>query len=73
MRKDIFKKLELKANGFEIEVEITIHLLKKGYKILEIPISYKARSRKRGKKINIFDGVKSILYIIRELFLCQTS
>jgi hypothetical protein len=30
MRKDIFERLELKANRFEIEVEITIHLLKNG-------------------------------------------
>jgi dolichol-phosphate mannosyltransferase len=49
--------IKLNAKGFEFEPEITVKLLKKGYKILEIPISTKPRGYNEGKKLNTFrDG-----------------
>jgi glycosyltransferase involved in cell wall biosynthesis len=65
MNKDIFNRLKLKSNGFEIEAEITALLLKYGYRILELPIKYKARSKLEGKKIDIFDGIKTAFCLIR--------
>ncbi|MFH0906095.1 MAG: glycosyltransferase family 2 protein [archaeon] len=44
------------SNGFELEPEITAKILRKGYKIKEIPISYSPRSAKEGKKIKWQDG-----------------
>ncbi|HCJ66630.1 MAG TPA: glycosyl transferase [Elusimicrobia bacterium] len=65
MSKEIYKNLNLKSNGFEFEAEITCEFLKKGYKILEIPISYNPRSIKEGKKINYKDAIYGIWTIIK--------
>lgn len=60
----IAKGLDLKAKGFDMEPEITAKILKKGYKIKEIPISYKPRSKEEGKKINWKDGAKAVWVLL---------
>jgi len=59
-KKEVVKELDLKANNFDMEPEITAKVLKKGIKILEMPISYKPRTVEEGKKINWKDGVQAI-------------
>lgn len=64
--KKVLKGITLKARGFEFEPEITATILKKGYKITEIPIKTKPRSYQEGKKLNtIRDGTKALITIIR--------
>ncbi|MDP2921929.1 MAG: glycosyltransferase family 2 protein [Candidatus Omnitrophota bacterium] len=51
----VFKKralsnITLKSRGFDIEPEITAKISKAGFKIREVPIPYKARTFKEGKK-----------------------
>lgn len=53
-------KLSLKANRFEIEPEITARICQAGYKIAEVPISYRPRTKYEGKKINWKDGVRAM-------------
>lgn len=65
---DLFKSLDLTSSRFEIEAEITAKILKSGYKIKEVAISYFPRSYKEGKKIRIRDGLKSIWIIIKNRF-----
>ena len=60
----IAKSLDLQANGFDIEPEITAKILRKGYSIREIPISYSPRSKEEGKKIGWKDGVKAVFVLI---------
>lgn len=64
-KKDVLKDLELLENRFGIDPEITLKITKKNIKIEEIPITYKPRSKKEGKKINIKDGLRSIYCIIK--------
>ena len=64
-RKDVIKNIDLKAERFDLEPEITAKVIKKGYKILEVPIWYKSRSFKEGKKITWKDGVKAIYYLLK--------
>lgn len=59
-RADVIKKINLTANRFDIEPEITAKILKQGIKIKEIPISYAPRTIKEGKKINWKDGLQAI-------------
>ncbi len=59
----ILLELQLKSRGFEIEPEITCKILKRGYKIKEIPVSY--NPRKKGKKIGWKDGFRAIFTIMR--------
>lgn len=44
--------IKLYSRSFDFEPEITAKLLKKGYKIMEIPISTNPRGYKEGKKLN---------------------
>jgi hypothetical protein len=66
-KKEVVADMELVSNGFEIEPELTAKILKRGYKIKEIPINYRAR-RKLEKKITIKDGFKSFLALIKHRF-----
>jgi glycosyltransferase involved in cell wall biosynthesis len=65
LRSDLWKRLNLKGDRFEIEPDITARLLRLGYRIHEVPIRYYARSREEGKKITWRDGVKAIGHLAR--------
>jgi dolichol-phosphate hexosyltransferase len=60
-----YEQLQLTANGFEIEAELTGGLLRTGARVFELPISYSARSRDEGKKIKPSDGTKGIARLLR--------
>lgn len=60
MKTEIMKGLNIKANRFDMEPEITGKLLKKGYKIKEVPIRYVGREKSEGKKIGWRDGLEAI-------------
>ena len=64
-RSDIIKNIRIKNNGFEWEPEVTAKILKKGIKIIEVPISYNPRTIEEGKKINWKDGFKAIWTLIK--------
>lgn len=57
--------LDLRSVGFDIEPELVAKLLKYGGKIIEVPISYSARTSKQGKKIKAKDFFKDIIAIIK--------
>ena len=69
LTKDVVKSLNLRANRFEFEPEITAKIIKKGYKIIEIPILYNSRSFKEGKKITWRDGIIALYYLIKYRFI----
>lgn len=59
----------LHARGFEFEPEITAKLLKKGYKIAEVPISTNPRGYDEGKKLNtVRDGTKALWTLFKYRF-----
>lgn len=64
----IIKNINIESQGFEFEAEVTVKMLKKGVKIKEIPISYKPRGFKEGKKIKARDGVKGLWAILKWKF-----
>ena len=68
MTKDVIKSIILRAKRFDFEPEITAKIIKKGYKIIEVPISYNSRSFKEGKKITVMDGVKALYYLLKYRF-----
>jgi len=68
-KKEVIKDINLKAKRFDFEPEITVKIIKKGYKIMEIPIWYKCRAFKEGKKITWKDGVKAIWYLLKYRFV----
>lgn len=66
--REVARKLDLQANKFEIEPEITAQICRLGYKIVEVPISYNPRTVSEGKKIKWKDGVKAIWTLVRSRF-----
>lgn len=60
--------LRLSGRRFEIEPEMTAQLIKAGYQIKEVPISYRRRSYEEGKKIKPRDGLLAILTLLKEKF-----
>lgn len=62
------KNIDLSARRFDVEPEITAQLLRKGFKIYEIPISYNPRDYKDGKKICWRDGIIAIYVLLKYRF-----
>lgn len=60
-----YERLNLAADGFEIEAELTGGLLATGARVYEVPISYAARSRQKGKKIRAVDGLVGLVTLLR--------
>lgn len=65
MRTDIMRSLKLESNDFRIEPEIAAKVLRLGYRIYEVPISYNGRTYEEGKKIRKSDGLKAIWTLLR--------
>ena len=68
IKTDVMRALDIRSSRFEIEPEITAKLLKKGYTIQEVPISYRGRSYDEGKKIGWRDGVEALWTIFNYRF-----
>ena len=67
-RKEVIGGMELRSKRFDFEPEITAKMLKKGYKIMEVPIDFMGRKFSEGKKITWKDGVKAFFYLIKYRF-----
>ena len=66
MRTEVARSLELGAERFEIEPEITARLLRGGHRIHEIPIQFDPRSRAQGKTIGWRDGMQALQVLVTE-------
>jgi glycosyltransferase involved in cell wall biosynthesis len=53
-RRDCLGGLRLECNRFDFDWELLIKLIRRGHLPIEIPIRYKSRSFKEGKKISMF-------------------
>jgi len=63
--RNLFRKLRLRARGFDIEPELTLALLARGHPIVEVPVSYRPRSRAQGKKVRWQDGLRALVLLLR--------
>ena len=64
-RRDMINSLGLKAQGFDIEIEILAKALKKKMRIKEEFVAYHPRSYSEGKKIRCVDGLRAMFSIIK--------
>ena len=64
---ELFRSLDLREPGFGIEAEITARLLRRGIRIYEVQVQYRARTREEGKKLTARDG----LHVVRTLVRCR--
>lgn len=68
-KKEVINKISLRSVQFEFETEFTVKVLKLGYKIVEVPISYHSRTKSEGKKIRFRDGLDLLFVIIKYRFI----
>lgn len=62
---ELFRSLELRERGFAFEAEVVARLLRRGARIYEVPVTYRARSRAEGKKLYARDGWRLMLTFLR--------
>jgi glycosyltransferase involved in cell wall biosynthesis len=68
--RDIAQRLKLREPGWGFDPEITARILRMGYRIYEVPISYAGREFFEGKKINAMrDGPTVLFTLLRYRFL----
>ena len=67
-KSDVLKSVDVKSDRFEYDIELMCKLVKKGYNILQLPITYHPRAFDEGKKINWRDGIIAFLTMIKYAF-----
>lgn len=68
-RRNVLNSIQLKSNRFDFEPEITAKLLKNGYQIYEVPISYYGRKFDEGKKLTWRDGLGAVWTLLKYRFI----
>ena len=67
--KTLIDSIEVKANNFDFENELICKILKRGYKVIDVPIRYYPRDYKAGKKIRWKHGFLILWTIIKTRFV----
>ncbi len=60
--------LVIESDRFDFEPEITAKVLRRGYRIYEVPISYAGREPEEGKKITWRDGFGALRALVKYRF-----
>ncbi len=68
-RAEVVREIPLRSHRFDFEPEVTAKVLKRGYRIYEVPISYNGREWNEGKKISWRDGVIALWTLVRYRFV----
>lgn len=64
-RAELIKSIPLICRRFEFCPEVTAKILRRGIKIVEVPIRYTARTAEQGKKIGWWDGVVALWTLLK--------
>lgn len=68
LTREVIGRLKLTEDRFQIEPEITAKVLRMGYRIYEVPISYAGREKYEGKKITWRDGFPALWSLVKYRF-----
>ncbi len=68
-RTDVLQSIPLRCTRFEFCPEVTAKVIRRGYRIVEVPITYEARTMAEGKKIRWTDGVAAIWTLVKSRFI----
>lgn len=67
--RELIQSIKFHSDRFNFEPEITAKILKKGYRIYEVPIKYYGRDWKEGKHISWKDGFSAVWALIKYRFV----
>ena len=68
-RKHVVEGLTIHAKRFDFEPEFTAKILKRKYRIFEVPISFNPRDYSEGKKIKLKDAFEAVWTLLRYRFV----
>lgn len=68
-RRQVIEGMPLYAKRFEFEPEFTAKILKRNYRIFEVPITFNPRDYEEGKKIGIKDAFEAVWALIKYRFV----
>ncbi|MBU1669823.1 MAG: glycosyltransferase family 2 protein [Actinobacteria bacterium] len=68
LRTDLLRSFGLSCERFEFCPEVTAKTLRGGYRLVEVPISYHARTIEAGKKIRWTDGLEAVWTLVKFRF-----
>jgi hypothetical protein len=68
-RREILDGMVLHANSFDFEPEFTAKILKRNFRIFEVPITFNPRDYTEGKKIKLHDAFEAVWTLIKYRFV----
>ncbi|MEW6285917.1 MAG: glycosyltransferase family 2 protein [Chloroflexota bacterium] len=67
-RREVVEGMNIRSKRFNFEPEFTAKILKRKYRIFEVPISFNPRDYSEGKKIKLKDAFEAVWALIRYRF-----
>jgi len=68
-RKEVVEGMIIHAKRFDFEPEFTAKILKRKYRIFEVPISFNPRDYSEGKKIKLKDAFEAVWTLLKYRFV----
>ncbi|HOE12575.1 MAG TPA: glycosyltransferase family 2 protein [bacterium] len=72
-RREVIQSIPLECQRFEFCPEVTAKVLKRGYRIIEIPVTFTARTFEEGKKIGWRDFITAVWVLLKVRFQRETA
>jgi glycosyltransferase involved in cell wall biosynthesis len=67
-KRQVVEGMQLRASRFDFEPEFTAKILKRHYRIYEVPISFNPRDYSEGKKIKLQDAFQAVWTLLKYRF-----
>jgi glycosyltransferase involved in cell wall biosynthesis len=68
-RREVLNGMTLRANSFNFEPEFTAKILKRNFRIFEVPITFNPRDYEQGKKIKLHDAFEAVWTLLKYRFV----
>ena len=68
-RREVIQGMNIRAKRFDFEPEFTAKVLKRKYRIFEVPISFNPRDYSQGKKIQLKDAFEAVWTLLKYRFM----
>jgi glycosyltransferase involved in cell wall biosynthesis len=68
-RREVIAGMKIRAKRFDFEPEFTAKILKRNYRIFEVPISFNPRDYSQGKKIGLKDAFQAVWTLLKYRFV----
>jgi glycosyltransferase involved in cell wall biosynthesis len=68
-RREVIEGMTIRANSFNFEPEFTAKILKRKYRIFEVPITFNPRDYSQGKKIKLHDAFEAVWTLLKFRFV----